>query len=75
MNLFVKDAHGNVVGDSNVYRYDYDAYGNLIAQFNDYSEEISQSYADENPFLYCGEYLDEESGLIYLRNRYYNNSR
>lgn len=27
-----------------------------------------------NPFRYCGEYYDEESGLIYLRNRYYDPS-
>ncbi len=25
-----------------------------------------------DPFGYCGEYLDGESGLIYLRNRYYD---
>ena len=25
-----------------------------------------------NPFGYCGEYTDSESGLIYLRNRYYS---
>ena len=27
-----------------------------------------------NPFRYCGEYYDEETGLIYLRNRYYDSS-
>lgn len=25
-------------------------------------------------FRYCGEYLDKETGLIYLRNRYYDSS-
>ena len=27
---------------------------------------------DDNPFRYAGEYFDEETGLIYLRNRYYD---
>ena len=26
----------------------------------------------DNPFRYCGEYTDSETGLIYLRNRYYD---
>ena len=26
-----------------------------------------------NPFRYCGEYYDDETDLIYLRNRYYDN--
>lgn len=26
----------------------------------------------DNQFRYCGEYYDEESGLVYLRNRYYD---
>ena len=34
--------------------YDYDAYGN----------ELSRDLADENPFRYCGEYYDTETGLI-----------
>ena len=28
----------------------------------------------ENPFKYCGEYVDEETGFVYLRNRYYDPS-
>ena len=42
--------------------YDYDAYGN----------EYSRDLADENPFRYCGEYYDTETGFIYLRARYYD---
>ena len=30
--------------------------------------------ADNNPFRYCGEYFDDETGFIYLRNRYYDPS-
>ena len=31
-----------------------------------------QTQTDPNPFGYCGEYFDQETGFIYLRNRYYN---
>ena len=44
--------------------YIYDAFGN----------ETEDNTTDENPFRYCGEYYDAESGLIYLRNRYYDPS-
>ncbi|MBQ1554791.1 MAG: hypothetical protein IIZ68_04970 [Clostridia bacterium] len=30
--------------------------------------------ADPNPFRYCGEYFDVESGAYYLRARYYGPS-
>jgi len=63
-----KNAHGDVtdiVSDDEITNeYEYDAYGN--------QKEISSN--DTNPFRYCGEYYDEESGLIYLRNRYYDPS-
>ena len=26
---------------------------------------------DDNPFRYCGEYYDKETGEVYLRARYY----
>ena len=42
--------------------YDYDAYGN----------ELQRDLNDENPFRYCGEYYDTETGFIYLRARYYD---
>ena len=44
--------------------YDYDAYGN----------ELSRDLSDENPFRYCGEYYDVETGFVYLRARYYDPS-
>ncbi len=60
---FVKNAHGDVMArTSDNTAYDYDAYGNLLTDNMD----------DSNPFRYCGEYQDSESGLIYLRNRYYD---
>ena len=47
---------GSVVAD-----YAYDAFGNQTGE-----------QADTNPFRYCGEYFDNESGLLYLRARYYD---
>ncbi len=60
---FIKNAHGDVTDLTNRnVTYDYDAYGNLR----------TDNMTDSNPFRYCGEYQDKESGLIYLRNRYYD---
>ena len=41
--------------------YEYDSFGN----------EVNPDKKDENPFRYCGEYYDKETGEIYLRARYY----
>jgi len=46
-----------------VHNYDYDAFGNQRA-----------GNSGANPFRYCGEYFDSESGYIYLRARYYDPS-
>ena len=43
--------------------YSYDAFGNVL-----------DKTGDTNPFLYSGEYFDYESGLLYLRARYYDSS-
>jgi RHS repeat-associated protein len=51
------DEDGKVVN-----RYSYDEWGNLMAS----KEEI------DNPIRYSGEYYDEETGLYYLRARYYD---
>ncbi len=64
---YLKDAHGNVVGTVNASGvqdsyYIYDAFGN----------SLESDPNESNPFGYCGEYLDSESGLVYLRNRYYD---
>ncbi len=41
--------------------YDYDSFGN----------EVKPDSKDDNPFRYCGEYYDKETGEVYLRARYY----
>ncbi|MPM69798.1 hypothetical protein SDC9_116746 [bioreactor metagenome] len=42
--------------------YDYDAFG----------VEQSPSATDPNPYRYCGEYYDKDTGTYYLRARYYS---
>ncbi|MGN0182836.1 MAG: RHS repeat-associated core domain-containing protein [Candidatus Ornithomonoglobus sp.] len=66
-DTYLKDGHGNVIAKYNSARTklsstEYDAFGNII------SGALSDSFG------YCGEYLDSESGLIYLRNRYYDSA-
>ena len=61
----MKDTHGSVVGYYNangerMTQSEYDAFGNRLKG------------SDPDPFGYCGEYYDSESGNIYLRARYYN---
>ena len=63
------NAHGDVVGlvsaaGTQTKTYDYDAFGN----------EKDRVGSDPNPFRYCGEYFDVESGSYYLRARYYDPS-
>lgn len=43
--------------------YDYDAFGNLLSEGQD---------VFSNSYKYGGEQFDEETGLIFLRNRYYD---
>ena len=65
--MMLKNDHGDVVGlttNGEVKAdYTYSAYGELIA---------GESNGINNPIRYAGEYTDEESGLIYLRARYYD---
>ena len=48
--------------DTTETNYLYDAYGN----------QQTETTTDINPFRYCGEYYDAETGFIYLRARYYD---
>ena len=63
------DEHGNVSAISDTSRtvvadYDFDAFGNETVSTDTYY----------NPMRDCGEYYDAETGLIYLRARYYDPS-
>ncbi len=55
--IALTDESGNIVNS-----YGYDEWGNVTSE----SEQIS------NPIRYSGEYYDNESGLYYLRARYYD---
>jgi len=64
-HYFGYDGHGNTrfLTDTNgviTDRWDYDAYGNIIAR----------SGSTFNNLLYCGEYRDPDLGLYFLRARY-----
>ncbi|MBR3864968.1 MAG: RHS repeat-associated core domain-containing protein, partial [Clostridia bacterium] len=53
--------------DTLVAKYAYDAFGNCTILQNN-----SDNIADINPFRYRGYYYDIESGLYYLKARYYD---
>lgn len=64
---YLYNGHGDVIGlidetGNVVNSYAYDEWGNILSC----QEQIS------NPIKYAGEYYDEESGLYYLRARYYD---
>lgn len=64
---YLYNGHGDVVALTDetgqiVNSYSYDEWGNILNK----QETIS------NPIRYGGEYFDEESGLYYLRARYYD---
>lgn len=69
LGYYQTDEHGNVSAIVNTSRsivadYDFDAFGNETISTENYY----------NPMRYCGEYYDGETGLIYLRARYYDPS-
>jgi RHS repeat-associated protein len=66
---YLFNAHGDVVqradgGGAVTKAYVYDAFG----------VESDIDELDTNPFRYCAEYFDQETGSIYLRARYYDPS-
>lgn len=66
-NYYLYNAHGDVVQTTDAAgtvkrTYDYDAFG----------VELNDVVNDLNRFRYCGEYLDKETGTIYLRARNYD---
>ena len=70
---YVKNLQGDIVGilDSNknvVVSYVYDAWGRPISCLGTMASMLGKI----NPFRYRGYVYDEETGLYYLRSRYYN---
>ena len=74
--------NGQVLSDSKENSYSYDGHGNLVNGKDNSSTTVYDAYGNKTedigigdaPFGYCGEYTDSESGLVYLRNRYYDPS-
>ena len=61
VEYYQSDSHGDI-SEYSGNTYTYDAFGN----------RETAGAEDTNPFGYCGEYYDRETGMIYLRNRYYD---
>ena len=59
----IMNSSGNIIGT-----YSYDPYGNILS----ISDTSSNSPLVINPFRYKGYYYDIETGLYYLKTRYYN---
>ena len=59
--IFSQDGHGSsdaaYSSETVVREYDYDAYGNEISYEN-----------DDNPYRYCSEYYDDESGIVFVNS-------
>ena len=71
--FYVYNLQGDVVAliDANgtqVVEYGYDAWGNPISK----TGTLAATLGTLNPFRYRGYVYDEETGLYYLRSRYYN---
>ena len=67
LSYFLFNAHGDVIQILDdigqiLREYEYDAFGN----------ERDPDLGDANPWRYCGEYYDSETGTYYLRARYYD---
>jgi RHS repeat-associated protein len=83
---YVQDGHGNVISLLNEdgterKTYNYNPYGKeedtIIYPMGSKTAIMLwrlQVETPHNPFRYCGEYYDDETDLIYLRNRYYDNT-
>ena len=80
--FYAHNVHNDIAAilDSNgaiVVEYKYNAWGELLAATVTSSADEAETHKREtlarlNPFRYRGYVYDEESGLYYLRNRYYN---
>ena len=76
----LKNAQGDVIGlaDSSgsiVALYSYDSWGNIISITDGSGNDVSNNpthIANINPIRYRGYYYDTETGLYYLRSRYYD---
>lgn len=69
---YVKNLQGDVIGIVNasgayVVQYAYDAWGRMISK----TGSLASTLGSLNPFRYRGYVFDEETGLYYLRSRFF----
>ena len=77
---FAKNLQGDVIGIYNssrqlVAKYTYNAFGQITAITGSNGNDVSGNathIANINPFRYRGYYYDTETGLYYLKSRYYD---
>ena len=65
--FYLHNAHGDVV-----LLADDEGYVNWVYEYDAFGNEKDLDASDNNPFRYCGEYYDGETGSYYLRARYYD---
>ena len=70
---YVQDALRDIIGlvDSDgktVVNYSYNSWGKLLG----ITGSMAESLGKDNPYRYKGYYYDEETGMYYLKSRYYN---
>jgi hypothetical protein len=70
------DAHGNMIGlwdkhGTQVVTYSYDAWGNVTDSGSTYTKDWIL-LREANPFKYCGYQYDQETGMYYLKSRYFH---
>lgn len=75
--VFDTNIQGDVVGiylpiGTNIVTFEYDAWGNFRATYNNETDTTLQSIAGATPFRYRGYQYDAETGLYYLNSRYYD---
>ena len=76
--IYRKNLQGDVTHIYNasgtlVAKYEYDAWGNHTVQNPDGSENTSSTFIGNiNPIRYRSYYYDKETGLYYLKSRYYD---
>ncbi|MBQ8304869.1 MAG: hypothetical protein IJX90_01425, partial [Blautia sp.] len=71
--LYIRNLQGDVIGitDRNgnvVVQYSYDSWGNIIST----TGSMATTVGAKNPFRYRGYYYDVETGMYYLKTRYYD---
>ena len=70
--FYVRNVQGDIIAlvDADgkvVVKYTYDSWGKVIAV----TGELADTVGVQNPFRYKGYYYDSETGMYYLKNRYY----